>query len=134
MTMTSSNAATVIQAMSDEFERHANAGNVEPLLQSHYAEDARVIPPNHGIVAGRSDIRAFFQGMVDAGAGDLAIQTLAVEASGDLAYRVGTYTLGKPTPDNGPFLEVYKRQPDGSWRCVADMFGTAQPAPAGAAQ
>ena len=42
--------------------------------------------------------------------------------AGDMAYRVGRFRLGKPTPEEGRFIEVYRRQSDGSWKCVGDIF------------
>jgi len=45
----------------------------------------------------------------------------------------GTYELsetdanGKPMVDKGKYLEIWKKQADGSWKCVADMFNTDLP-------
>ena len=54
--------------------------------------------------------------------------------SGDLAYQRGTFTVaatpragGATTHSRGNFLRIYKRQPDGSWRMVRDMFNSDQP-------
>jgi ketosteroid isomerase-like protein len=59
-----------------------------------------------------------------------------VAKSDDLAYSTGAYALamkdpeGKPT-DKERFMEVWKRQPDGSWKAVADTCNSDLPAPAG---
>lgn len=54
--------------------------------------------------------------------------------SGDLAYQRGTFTVdatpkagGNTSHTSGNFLRIYRKQPDGSWRMVRDMFNTAQP-------
>ena len=123
-----SDAAAAIRTLDEEFTRNANAGDAERLAEAFYSDDAYLLPPNHPIVSGRSQIRDFFQGMIEAGVGELAIESLKIDVSGDLAYNVGKYSLGKPAPDTGKFVEVHRRQPDGSWRCVADIFNSDQPA------
>jgi ketosteroid isomerase-like protein len=64
----------------------------------------------------------------------VAIQRpVEVARSGDLAYAIGTYTLtmkdsqGKPIADRGKFMEVWKRQPDGKWKAVADTYNSDLP-------
>lgn len=128
MTMGNPDFARAIDAMHDEFADAANAGDTERLVSSFYAEEARLLPPNHALVSGRAQIRDFFQGMIGAGVGEFSARTLECESSGDLAYVVGTYTLGKPEPDTGKFIEIHRRQADGSWRCVADIFNSDLPA------
>jgi ketosteroid isomerase-like protein len=55
--------------------------------------------------------------------------------SGDLAYQRGTFTVaatpkagGTTRNTRGTFLRIYKRQPNGEWRMVRDMFNSEQPA------
>jgi ketosteroid isomerase-like protein len=31
---------------------------------------------------------------------------------------------GKPINDRGKYLEVWEKQPDGKWKCVADMWNS----------
>ena len=54
--------------------------------------------------------------------------------SGDLAYQRGTFTVaatpkagGNTTRTSGSFLRIYRRQADGGWRMVRDMFNSDQP-------
>ena len=57
-----------------------------------------------------------------------------VAKSGDMAYVSGTYTFnvkdagGKTMKDRGKYLEVWKRQADGSWKCSADAWNSDLPA------
>ena len=57
----------------------------------------------------------------------------------DLAYVSGSYELtendasGKPMTDKGKYLEVWKKQANGSWKCVADIFNSDLPPAAPAA-
>jgi ketosteroid isomerase-like protein len=56
------------------------------------------------------------------------------EESGDLAYGPGAYELTLSPPgsgaisDKGKYVVVYRRHPEGSWKAVADIFNSSQPA------
>lgn len=58
---------------------------------------------------------------------------IAVARSGELGYTSGTYTWtfkdasGKPASDKGKYLTVWKKQGDGSWKVLLDMFNTDLP-------
>jgi len=119
-------AARAIEALSDELVRHFNAGNVEEMARRFYADDATILPPGQAMVGGRQQIRDVFRGPIQAGMRDLAIETVKVETSGDLAYRVGRHSMGGPAPDHGKFVDVHRRQADGSWKCVADIINSDQ--------
>ena len=130
MTSGQSDATTAIRALSEAFVRHFNAADADQLVRAFYAEDARLLPPNHPMITGASQIREALRSFLEAGMGGLTIETYDVDVagSGDLAYGIGTFSLARPAPDRGKFIEVYRRQVDGSWRCVADMFGSDQAA------
>jgi len=62
-----------------------------------------------------------------------------VAQSGDLAFSSGAYEVtlndptGKPVNDRGKFLEVWKKQADGKWKCTMDIWNSDLPASAPAA-
>jgi ketosteroid isomerase-like protein len=91
-------------------------------------EDATLLPPGSPLIKGRSNIQNFWQSFLDAGAADPKLRTVFVEASGELAYEIGTYDAivpkpgGGTIPSSGKYLVVWKRQSDGSIRMAADMF------------
>jgi ketosteroid isomerase-like protein len=118
-----------IQALSETFVRVYNSGNLDILVETFYTEDAHLLPPGHPLIRGRSQIRHFFQNLRQAGAGALSAATIQIEVSGDLAYCLGTYAFGTLATNRGKFLEVYRRQADGSWKMVADMFNCDQVSP-----
>ena len=126
MTTGQSDPERAIRALSDAFVRHFNAGDADQLVQAVYSDDARLLPPNHPMVSGRSQISEAFRQFLGAGFGGMTIDTSEIEvaSAGDLAYAIGTYSLERPAPDRGKFVEIYRRQSDGSWRCIADMFSS----------
>lgn len=96
-----------------------------------YAADARLLPPNSGIVEGRAGIEGFIKEFVATRA-QLSFTLLSVHESADMCAAVGTYEMeipGAPN-DSGKFIEVWRRQPDGSWLIADDIFNSSLPAPA----
>ncbi|MEE8113118.1 MAG: hypothetical protein V3T23_02065, partial [Nitrososphaerales archaeon] len=63
-------------------------------------------------------------------------QTTKVEVSrsGDLAYSHGTYEEtvndpeGNPVTNKEKWVTVYEKQPDGTWKVVADIWNSDGPA------
>ena len=53
-----------------------------------------------------------------------------------MAFTVGTYelTMKDGTKDKGKYCEVWKKQADGTWKVVTDMFSSDLPAQAAAAE
>ena len=47
---------------------------------------------------------------------------------GDLAYQIGTYAVADADPPEiGKFLNVLKRQADGTWKVAVSMFNSDTP-------
>ena len=125
-------AADAIRRLDAEFMKAANAKNAGALVKAFYTPDAVLMPPNHPIVEGRADIQGFLQGLIDSGFTGIKLETTTIASVGDLAYGRGRYTLsmasagGAPVQDVGKYAVVYRRQANGSWRAVADIFNSDQ--------
>ena len=111
-----------------EFESAAKAKNASAMT-AFYTDEATLLPPGSPLIKGRSNIQTFWKGFLDAGAADPMLRVLTVESSGDLAYEIGSWdaimpnpATGKVGPASGNYLVVWKRQPDGTIKMVADMF------------
>ena len=101
-----------------------------------YADDAVVLPANGPMATNKDQIRQLFTGLL--GLPNLSInwQTTGVDVarSGELAYTYGTYTLafddrsGKRIADRGKYAEFWKKQADGGWKCVLDIWNSDLPA------
>ena len=128
---------TVIRATVDTFVQSMRSRN-DSASANWYTEAAVFMPPNQGAVEGRPAIRAWFQSFPPMS--EFTLTPIEIEGNGDLAYVRGTYALtltgpnGRPAmSDHGKFLEVRRRQRDGRWLMVTDMFNSnlpATPAPA----
>jgi ketosteroid isomerase-like protein len=118
-----------------EWSKAAGAKDVDKTV-SYYSADAMVLPPNSPVLADKEMISAMWKAMLTAPgfAGGWKTTKVDVAHSGDLAYVIGNYEMTendadkKPRTDKGKYLEVWKKQADGNWKCVADMFSTDLPA------
>lgn len=96
-----------------------------------------VLGPNEPIATGADAIRTLFAGFYALPGMTLHWQAISVEAarSGELAYSRGTYELnftdpkGKPATDHGKYATVWRKQADGSWKVVLDIFNSDLPVP-----
>jgi ketosteroid isomerase-like protein len=101
-----------------------------------YSDDAVLLPPNDKKASGKENDRKVIADLLGLPGLALSWEPAKVEVaqSGDLAYTQGSYQLtttdahGKPMTDQGKTLEVWKKQADGAWKCVADMWSSDLPA------
>lgn len=122
--------AEAIGALDAQFMKAANAKDSAALVRAFYAPNAVLMPPNHPIAEGREGIRGFLQGLMDSGFAGIKLETTSTASAGDLAYGRGKYTLslsppgGAPVEHIGKYIVVYRRQANGAWRAVADIFNS----------
>jgi uncharacterized protein (TIGR02246 family) len=120
-----------IRAADSAFVAAANAGDVDALV-AVYASDAVLLPPNLPPQRGRTAIRNFWGGLLKAYTLKFEVGSDTVEGRGDLAYNVGHYRFtavprDKANPgmaDEGKFVEILKKQQDGSWKYAVDMYNS----------
>ncbi len=95
-----------------------------------YMEDAVMMPPNQAMVRGKEAIKALIQGWIDNIGGTISNPMLEFGTEGNLAYQVATYAF-KDTkrPDQGKFVEILRRQPDGSWKVYLTIYNSDKPLP-----
>jgi ketosteroid isomerase-like protein len=109
---------------------------------SFFADDASIFPPNAPIQTGREAINAFVTQLMSLPGFSLewTAKTAEVASSGDLGYTTGSAIFkmndpaGNPVADTVKYVTVWRKGPDGSWKAVADIFNSDNPAsPPGAA-
>jgi len=120
----------------EEWSKAAGAKDVDKTV-SYYAADALVLPPNGTAITARDAIRKTWQEMITAPefSGGWTATKVEVARSGEIGYVTGTWEFkwndaaGKPTGDHGKFVEVWKKQTDGSWKCAVDIWNSDKPLP-----
>jgi len=88
-----------------------------------YTEDAQVIAPGAPVARGRAAIAAAWQKAIDGGVKDVTLETLDVEAAGDLACETGTVGLvGRDgAASSARYVVVWKRT-NGQWKLHRDIW------------
>ena len=126
--------ATALRAALAAYFDAANASDAARWA-SLYTEDAVMMPPNSPAVDGRAAIESWLA-MLPVKISNAEGTALEVEGAGTVAYVRGTYLMSLQIPDvpqsvpqQGKFLQIYARQPDGSWLLARDMWN-ANAAPA----
>lgn len=127
-----SDADSAIRTLDEVFIQHIKERNAQSLTDNFYAEDAELLPPNQPGVMGRYKIAEFWQRMFDAGLSKAILNTTYIDVSGDLAQARGQYAFtfshnGKASHDKGKYLLTYRRQGDGEWKVVTDMYSSDMP-------
>jgi ketosteroid isomerase-like protein len=97
-----------------------------------YTEDAVFMPPHHPAVHGRAALEIWLASFPRVLRMTLTVED--IDGRADIAYVRGSYTMtlhpegaSNPIDDAGKFLEIRKRQPDGSWLLAVDMFNSDNP-------
>src|SRR5690348_7504338 len=112
----------------------ASAHDLDRILP-FWADDATILAPGTPAIVGKDAIRKYVSSSFATPGFSIAWKTDKVEISqsGDLAYSYGTDRISLNTPDGKPVIEeneavaIWKKQPDGSWKCVMDVMTPAAP-------
>lgn len=104
------------------------------------ADEDIMFPANAPRVTGKQGVREYMSQLFATPGFSVSRQPPQVEVSraGDLGYTWDTFELtvhdakGNPVTQLGKHVVVWKKQPDGTWKIVADIwnFDEAPPAPA----
>jgi len=102
-------------------------------VKLYYTDDATVLPANVPAIQGHAAIQAVFQSFPPMS--DFKAEIVELDGRGDLAYVRGNYAMtmnppgGAAMTDKGKYVEVWKKQADGSWKVKYDSWTSDLPAP-----
>jgi ketosteroid isomerase-like protein len=125
-----------LRKLDDEWSKAAGAKDIEKTV-SFYSDDAIVLVPNSPLLKTKDQIRTLWTGMfsIPGFSGGWKPEKIEIARSGDLAYISGRYEInevdpsGRPLTDTGNYLEIWRKQSDGNWKCVVDTFSSDLPPP-----
>jgi ketosteroid isomerase-like protein len=98
-----------------------------------WTDDAVIYSPREAPVRGKAAIRAYVGESLKQPGFSITWTPVSavVSASGDLGYTEGTnrFTIpdgkGGTTTIQGRYLTIWRKEPDGKWRCVVDFWNEA---------
>jgi uncharacterized protein (TIGR02246 family) len=129
-------AEAAIRKLDNDWSTAAQTLNPDAWM-AFYSEDATLLPPNEKQPTSRTGIRKTIAELLSLPGLQISWRPAKIEVarSGELAYLYGSYTMsfdgekGKPrVTDEGKILEVWKKQADGSWKCIVDTYNSDMPA------
>ncbi len=98
-----------------------------------YAEDSIVLLPNQAAAQGKAAIQAWLEALPPLS--DFQLHGVEIEGRGDLAYCRGTYSMrvapagAAPIEDRGKYIAIWRKQADGSWKVLRDIWNSDLPLP-----
>jgi ketosteroid isomerase-like protein len=122
-----SGAADDIARLREQWVKELHDKQLDEII-AHYAPDAAFLSPA-GRFTGPAAIRGLFKNVMDTVTSELRMHSLVTESSGDLAYDSGSYSETlvpvKGGPDQqfqGDYLTVFRRQKDGKWLIIQQVW------------
>ena len=99
-------------------------------IVSYWTDDAIVMPPDMPPLRGKPAIREYVAAGLAIPGFDITweAQQAVVSAFGDMGYTVASNRVTVPGPDGalvtvtGKAVTVWRKEPDGAWRCVLDIW------------
>src|ERR1700683_1623855 len=126
------NVESLIRDLDQDFVTSFNTGNYDQVA-ALFAQDGAFMAPHHDPAYGPKAVERLLRQFAESGYEDLRLETLRVEASGDLAMEIGRYSVAIRQPDGtiladrGKYGKVWRHL--GAWPTVPDCWSSNLPAP-----
>ncbi|MGO8794087.1 MAG: YybH family protein [Candidatus Sulfotelmatobacter sp.] len=121
----------MIRNLAQDFVTSFNTGNYDQVA-ALFAQDGAMMAPHHEAAYGPKAVEQLLRKIGESGYEDLRLETIRVEASGDLAMEIGRYSVAIRQPDGtiladrGKYVKAWRRL--GVWLIVADCWSSNLPA------
>lgn len=116
--------------ISEDFSKKAMNGDSKGIANL-YTKDACLMPPGHPPVSGRENIQKWAESSPNLTKFEFQFED--VKGYDDMAYVRGSYLMEftpeeshEPIVDRGKFLEIRRKQDDGSWPISVDIWNSDQ--------
>lgn len=117
-------------------ENAVSKKNVDSLI-SFYAEDACLLPTAEPIVKGKASIKKEWEHIfkIPDFNNKSTLTKIEISKDGEMAYTMGYYLStmmgedGNPVQEPGKWVTIWKKQSNGEWLIIVDMYNTDIPPP-----
>ncbi|MCP4326924.1 MAG: DUF4440 domain-containing protein [Alphaproteobacteria bacterium] len=94
-----------------------------------FSEDILLMAPDQPMTRGKKAFEETYQSRMDTSSdGTHTNELVEYGVDGDLAYQVGTFAITDTDPsEQGKFVNVLKRQADGTWKVAVSIFNSDRP-------
>ena len=128
-------AELALRDAAQAYHEAASAKNAQAVVE-FYDDDALMVPPNAPRVEGIDGVREYRFGFIETPGVELVFELVRAEVSeaGDIGWTlaIGDITIvrpeGAPGRDRVRDFHTWRRQADGSWKVVVDMWNSEMPA------
>jgi ketosteroid isomerase-like protein len=125
---------SAIVGLRQAYETAYNAGDAAALA-ALWASDGIMMRPNAAAIEGGPAIQAFYEGQFQLGKAEVSISGDEAVMSGNWGFERGAFSLkltmtdGSTLEDQGKFISIMTRQPDGSVNLSRLIFNSNLPVP-----
>ena len=113
-----------------EWARVACEGRDIDRILSYWTDDAVVLPPGLPTIVGKTALRRYVESSLQMPGFQITWSSADVVLSpdGNLAYMFSKNAVtvngqdGTPVTMNGRAVTIWRREPDGEWRCAVDIW------------
>ena len=126
-------------ALSEAANRYHEAGVSLDLdtIAALYANDALLLPPNSEAMEGPDGVREFLTAFTSIPGFQIRFEepTVVVSKEGDMGYTLADIEFTVDGPDGQPVtsqerdFHLWRKQADGSWKVVIDIWNSPDPLP-----
>lgn len=126
--------ASAVGSLRQSYEAAENAGDAAAVAEL-WAADGVLMPAHAPAVEGREAIQAFYAGQFEQGKVDISINDEEAVMSGNWGFGRGAYSLqvtmadGGTLEDQGKYISIVARQPDGGVKISRLIFNSDLPMP-----
>lgn len=115
----------MIEDFHAEYNKAFDAGDA-PGCSKFFTEDVVLMPPDGPMIRGRQAFEASYRSRMGKNSGGTHTNKLVeFGVEGDMAYEIGTFAIeGSDTPEQGKFVNILRRQVDGSWMVTVSIFNS----------